>query len=290
VADIDVLSDAPVDLNAAGVGDLMAMFTAPADWKLAELLGMGTGYSEPIVQLVRENGPGLLDAATRLKERDPQAIEYVARVLTLSGISMGAAGSTAPSSGSEHAISHLIEMAATQHGWQSAFHGAQVGTCTVLASLVWQRILALLAADGARPQFPSEEQLEGRVRAAFDALDPSGAMGAECWRLYRLKLARWTANRYQLESTDWGALAASIVPLLVEPAEIVYALAKSGAPTRFRELDPSVDPATVRWALANSHLMRDRFTVVDLAFFLGSWGPEVPDQILTEAGRLGGGL
>jgi glycerol-1-phosphate dehydrogenase [NAD(P)+] len=291
VADTDVLTDAPVELNAAGVGDLMAMFTAPADWKLAGLLGMAGdhAYSEPIVSMVRDNGAGLLDAATRLKERDPQAIDYVARVLTLSGISMGAAGTTAPSSGTEHAISHLIEMSATHHGWKSAFHGAQVGTCTILASLVWKRIRALLATGEVRPLFPTVEQLESHVHAAFDVIDATGAMGAECWRLYQLKLARWASNRGQLESTDWAAVAAAVEPLLVEPAEIVQALAKAGAPTRFRELDPPVDPATVRWALANSHLMRDRFSVVDLAFFLGSWGPEVPDQILADAGRLGGG-
>jgi glycerol-1-phosphate dehydrogenase [NAD(P)+] len=290
VADTDVLSDAPENLNAAGIGDLMAMFTAPADWKLAYTLGMADGYSEQLVSMVRENGPGLLEAAPRLRERNPQAIEYVARVLTLSGISMGAAGTTAPSSGAEHAISHLIEMSSNRQGWKSAFHGAQVGACTVLAALVWKRVRDVLATGAVQLRFPSEDQLEGEVRAAFGSLDTSGAMGEECWRLYRVKLARWNANHDEITTTNWADLDAAISPLLAEPADLVDALAKSGAPTRFRDLDPPIDPATVRWALANCHLMRDRFTIVDLAFFLGAWDADVPGEILAEAGRLGGGL
>ena len=40
IVDVDVLVDAPVVMNAAGLADLIAMFTAPADWYLANLFGM----------------------------------------------------------------------------------------------------------------------------------------------------------------------------------------------------------------------------------------------------------
>jgi glycerol-1-phosphate dehydrogenase [NAD(P)+] len=290
IADTEVLGEAPEDLNAAGIGDLLAMFTAPADWRLAWLLGMGDSYSAELVDLVRRNGPGLLDAAPGLRRRDPEAVEYVARVLTLSGISMGAAGTTAPSSGAEHTISHLIEMHSTQQQSRSAFHGAQVGTCTVLAAVVWKRVRDLLAHGGFEVQFPSEQQMADRVRGAFEPLDPSGVMGEECWRLYRQKLSRWTANRNLIAALDWAAVDDAVATLLVEPGALVEALAGAGAPTRFRDLDPPPDAETVRWALANCHLMRDRFSVVDLAFFLGAWDADVPDQVLAEAGRLGAGL
>src|SRR5260370_530457 len=39
IADTEVLASAPPDLNRAGVGDMMAMFTASADWYLASVLG-----------------------------------------------------------------------------------------------------------------------------------------------------------------------------------------------------------------------------------------------------------
>jgi glycerol-1-phosphate dehydrogenase [NAD(P)+] len=290
IADTDVLAAAPHALNAAGVGDLMAMFTAPADWQLASLIGLGDGYREPLVTMVRASGAGLLSIASRLWERDPQAIDYVARVLTLSGLSMGAAGTTAPASGAEHTMSHLMEMAANADGANSAFHGAQVGACTVLAALVWKRVRTRLAAGEVALRFPGEDELGPQVRAAFAVLDPSGVMGEECWRLYRRKLARWQAHRDQLGRTDWAAIEAAVAPLLAEPAEIAAALTKAGSPIRFRDLDPPIAPGTVRWALANCHLMRDRFSIVDLAFFLGAWNPDDQAQVLADAARLGAGL
>lgn len=290
IADTDLLSRAPAPLNAAGVGDLMAMFTAPADWQLATMLGMGSGYSPQLVGMVRDCGPDLLRAAPKLAGRDPGAIECVARILTLSGITMGAAGTTAPSSGAEHTISHLIEMAGKQRGTAEAFHGAQVGASTVLAALVWRRTRDMLARGDVRPSFPADNEMEPVVRAAFGQLDPSGAMGEECWRLYRAKLARWRSNEDRIMAADWAAVDAAAASLLLEPEALIGALAAAGSPTRFGELDPPVPPDTVRWALANCHLMRDRFTVVDLACFLGAWDAGVADGVLAEAGRLGAGL
>jgi glycerol-1-phosphate dehydrogenase [NAD(P)+] len=244
-----------------------------------------------LVGLVRDCGPDLLRAATRLADRDPEAIECVARILTLSGMTMGAAGTTAPSSGAEHTNSHLIEMAGNRRGLPSAFHGAQVGASTVLAALVWQRVRGLLSGAGpVRLRFPADDEVEPMVRAAFDPVDPTGTMSEECWRLYRTKLARWRDNRDRLVSTDWAEVEAAVAPLLLEPGAVVDALASAGSPTRFAELDPPVPPETAAWALANCHLMRDRFTVVDLAFFLGGWNAGVAQDVLAEAGRLGAGL
>ena len=290
VADTYLLSGAPARLNAAGVGDLMAMFTAPADWQLATMLDMGSGYSPLLVGMVRDCGSDLLRAAPLLAGRDPDAIECVARILTLSGITMGAAGSTAPSSGAEHTISHLIEMAGKQQGTAEAFHGAQVGASTVLAALVWRRTRSMLASGAGRPRFPADSEMEPVVRAAFGQLDRSGAMGEECWRLYRGKLARWRSNRDRIMATDWAAVDAAAAPLLAEPEAVIDALAAAGSATRFGELDPPVPADTVRWALTNCHLMRDRFTIVDLAWFLGAWDADAAEDVLAEAGRLGAGL
>jgi glycerol-1-phosphate dehydrogenase [NAD(P)+] len=127
IADTQLLAQAPLQLNLAGVGDLLAMFTAPADWRIACLLGMDDHYAEDVVAMVREHGPAVLRAAPLLREADAGAIELTAKLLTLSGVGMGLAGTTAPASGAEHTVSHLLEMAATRQGRRSAYHGAQVG-------------------------------------------------------------------------------------------------------------------------------------------------------------------
>jgi glycerol-1-phosphate dehydrogenase [NAD(P)+] len=291
IADAETLVGAPAPLNLAGVGDLLAMFTAPADWLLAAELGMADSFAPTAVSMVRAHGEAVLAAAPRLMAGDPDAATFIAKALTLSGISMGIAGTTAPASGMEHTVSHLIEMAMNKRGLDSAFHGAQVGVSTMVSALLWDKVQAHLRANAHQHlAYPAADKMEEKVRAAFAQLDPSGAMAEECWRLYSRKLERWSANRERLAELDLSELAAKVAPLLSGPGELVESMASAGAPTRFSRLDPPVDPDLVRWALENCHLMRDRFTVADLAFFLGIWSRAHVEALLTEAAALGGGL
>lgn len=281
ILDEDVLTEAPAAMNRAGLGDLLSMFTAPADWYLASAVGQDASYSPTAVAIAREHGDELLDAAD-------QSVR-LAELLAVSGISMGAAGRTAPSSGMEHTISHLLDM--SSHG-RTALHGAQVGVATVIAALTWRHVRRRIAEDGLRLMFPDAETMRGRVRAAFDPVDPTGAMSRECLADYDAKLARWHSSRPSLAglAAAWPQHDAVLDELLVDPVRLVEALRKAGAPLRFSQLDPPVDPDTARWAVANCHLMRDRFTVADLAWFLGAWTDADVDAVLAEASTLDAGL
>jgi glycerol-1-phosphate dehydrogenase [NAD(P)+] len=291
IADAETLVGAPSPLNLAGIGDLFAMFTAPADWMLAAEVGMADGFAPTAVSMVRAHGEAVLAAAPRLTVGDPDAASFIATVLTLSGISMGIAGTTAPASGMEHTVSHLIEMATNRRGVDAAFHGAQVGVSTIVSAILWERVLGQLRAERPpRLHFPPAGEMEGRVRNAFVELDPSGAMGEECWRQYSRKLERWTAHRRHLEDLDWTGVASRVAPLLSSPRELVESMRSAGGPTQFGALEPAVEADLVGWALENCHLMRDRFTVADLAFSLGMWTRDHVDDVLAEAATLGGGL
>ena len=57
LVDLTVLAEAPPEMNLAGFGDLMAMWTAPADWYLARALGMDDSYHPAPVGMLREQGP-----------------------------------------------------------------------------------------------------------------------------------------------------------------------------------------------------------------------------------------
>lgn len=291
IADTETLVSAPSALNLAGVGDLLAMFTAPADWMLAAELGMADFYAPTAVAMVRDHGNAVLAAAPRLAAGDESAATLIAKALTLSGISMGIAGTTAPASGMEHTVSHLIEMAMNKRGLDAAFHGAQVGVCTIMSAVLWDKVQTHLRTERhLRFLHPTAEVMEEKVGAAFAELDPSGAMADECWRLYSRKLERWSAMRELVGSPDWSELTAKVAPLLSPPRDLVESMGSAGAPTRFGRLDPQVEPDLVRWALENCHLMRDRFTVADLAFFLGIWSKTHVDELLADAAVLGGGL
>ena len=296
VIDPGVLLDAPPDLNRAGAGDLMAMFTANADWYLASaVLGKlppgqpgDPPYHPAVAGLVRARGPRLLALAAGLgPDAAPGPLAELAGLLTLSGIAMGVAGSTAPASGMEHAISHLLEMAATARGEPASFHGTQVGVASIVAARTWAHVLRLVAGGGLdrAARLPDPDAVRDRIGRAFAAIDPGGAMAAECFADYARKLRRlgsgdgagaplaalrasWTAHREVLDG------------LLLEPATLAGALRSAGLPVRFCDLSEPVDDATARWAVANCALQRQRFCVADLAMLLGAWDDGDVDEVL----------
>jgi glycerol-1-phosphate dehydrogenase [NAD(P)+] len=57
----------------------------------------------------------------------------------------------------------------------------------------------------------------------------------------------------------------------------------SGLPTRTEDLGPGYDDGLLFWALRNSHLLRERFSIVDLADLLGVWSDEAARSIITDA-------
>ncbi|HEX3615151.1 MAG TPA: iron-containing alcohol dehydrogenase [Solirubrobacteraceae bacterium] len=287
IIDTDVITRAPVAMNRAGLGDLLASYTAPADWRLAAFMGQDDSFSPAIVALARDHVDPVLDHAAGVGSGDHRALELLSAGLTLSGIAMGAAGRTAPGSGMEHTASHLIEMA-DGHG---ALHGAQVGILSVFAACLWQVVRKAIR-DGALAalRFPDEREMQARVTEAFSAADPSGAMAAECWSDYRRKLERHNAGAAALAGITerWPQLDAELARLLAPPRRLAAALVGCGAPTRLHEL--GIAPERARWALTNCHLMRDRFTVADLAFLLGLWDDAGVEQVVTLAESFGCGL
>ncbi len=282
--DLDVIAQAPVELNRAGLGDLLATYTAPADWRLAQLVGQDDSYAAFAVALARDHVDAVLAHADAIHRGEPDALERLCEALVLSGLSMGLAGRTAPCSGFEHTVSHLLEMAGA-----GPLHGAAVGSLSVLAAVLWARVRTVANAGGLRAlRFPTAAEMEPRVRAAFAALDPSGRAADECWRGYSVKLERWHAARDEL-TTLWERWPdAEFDGLLASPERLVAALRAARAPVRLTQLE--VRDTTARWALANGHLMRDRFTVADLAFFMGIWEAADVDALLVGAARLGAGL
>jgi glycerol-1-phosphate dehydrogenase [NAD(P)+] len=132
--------------------------------------------------------------------------------------------------------------------------------------------------------------MEPRVHAAFAELDPSGRAGERCWRDYARKLERWHGARELLAELPrrWAAFDAELDGLLGSPERLAGALRAARAPLRLTELGVPAERA--RWAIAHGHLMRDRFTVADLAFFMGLWGDDGVDSLLAEVAPLGVGL
>jgi glycerol-1-phosphate dehydrogenase [NAD(P)+] len=285
--DLQTLAGAPREMNLAGFGDLLAVWTAPADWYLASVLGMDDFYHPAPVAMLRGPARALLGSAAALAAHEPEALDLLARVLTLSGFTMGVTGKTAPLSGTEHLVSHLIDMAALQSGRPFVLHGAQVAAAAVHAAAAWQIFLAEFdpgAVDGST-LFPEAAVMESAVREAFAGIDPSGRAGEECWSDCRKKLERWRTAGPAIEAflRSWPAHRAVLQGMVAAPGDLAAALEAAGAPARFGQLTPPVDPEVVRWAFLNCHLMRNRFTLADLLFFLGWWDRSFVERLLAGA-------
>ncbi len=295
VIDTDVLEGAPVLLNRSGLGDMISMFTAPADWYLSSLVDMDRGWSSDAAQMTRRYGDDLRRIAGGIGSADPAALATLAEFVTLSGISMGVAGQTSPSSGMEHTVSHMLDMANGAKRRGNAHHGAQVGVATVIVAILWRRIREQLArGDLDAVTLADAPDAERMVRAAFAWMDEDGATAAECWADYSKKLEHLRAvdapSRIRAAIAEWPRHDAVLGTLLETPEKIIAALRDAGAPTRFSELENPSDPKDVVWALQNCHLMRNRFTIADLAFLTGNWTPQVVESALAEAAQLGAGL
>lgn len=288
VSDTDVIAEAPETMNRAGFGEMTSMLVAPADWRLASLVGTDTTYKPNAIRLLGSVGENLESWATGIREGEAGAVASLARALALRGIVTGVAGTTAVLSGVEHLISHMFDQYHAEKGLPMGLHGSQVGAGSVIAASAWEMLFDRLG-SGATAR-PTESALDPasarqRVLAAFEPVDSSLRVAEECWKDYSAKLATVSANWYRVQALvgDWDGHRDELRGLFRPSASIAAALHEAGSATRPADLEPHVDSALVRWAVENCALMRNRFTVVDLLTLLGWWTPADVDEVLERA-------
>lgn len=163
VVDTEVCLQAPQVLWCAGIGDSVAKITAVFDWKLA-FRTHGTPVND-FAALLSDATVFQLLANPR---RDLEGICLLATALMLNGVAMEIAGSSRPASGSEHLISHALDLVSRR----PRLHGLQVGVATYLVSQLQQnrteRITALFDATGFWDEIRADPFTKVEWIAAFD--------------------------------------------------------------------------------------------------------------------------
>lgn len=143
LADTEVIRQAPLHLALSGVGDILGKYTALLDWNIAHLL-TGEFLCPVIEEMTRQAVETVHASCHRVAEQDAEAIEQLTYALLLSGLAMQMMGNSRPASGSEHHISHLIEMEpASLHLHSTALHGEKVGVGTALVAGEYHRLAAI---------------------------------------------------------------------------------------------------------------------------------------------------
>lgn len=140
LADTQILADAPIELKAAGFGDMMAKYIAIVDWKLSHYL-TGEYLCPRIIDLVKKTTDQVLLNADKVALNDPKVAHMLLDALIITGCAMQLAKSTRAASGGEHVVSHFWEIHKLARGEWPDYHGKKVGLATALLIPMYKSLL-----------------------------------------------------------------------------------------------------------------------------------------------------
>ena len=147
VADTSIIIKSPWRLLEAGCADVISNITAVMDWELAHRL-KHEDYSTSAATLSKMVATVIIENASHIKPTLEESAWIMIKPVLVSGVSMSIAGTSRPSSGSEHMFSHALDHIAPGR----ALHGEQCGVGTILSMALhggdWQRIRDALQTIG----------------------------------------------------------------------------------------------------------------------------------------------
>jgi glycerol-1-phosphate dehydrogenase [NAD(P)+] len=143
IADTSIIVQAPYSYTASGCGDVLAKFTAVHDWFLGHK-ARNEYYGEYAASLALMSAKLVSRNADNIKPGDEEGLRILLEALISCGVAMSIAGSSRPSSGSEHMFAHALDLLAPKH----AMHGEQAGVGAMMMARLqkqnWRRIKSKL--------------------------------------------------------------------------------------------------------------------------------------------------
>lgn len=130
IVDTQVISSAPAKFLYSGIGDMVSKITALYDWQHEE--DLGTTVVNDFAMMIAKKAVNSFVRTPYETIQDPLFLKELLDSLAMSGIANEIAGSSAPTSGSEHLISHALDKMLEK----PQLHGVQVGIATYLMAVV----------------------------------------------------------------------------------------------------------------------------------------------------------
>lgn len=258
LSDPDVIRDAPYEMTAAGLGDILAKSVSSADWRMNHVL-FGDYFCARSVSLIAEIEPLYLDHPDDVRQRKPEALEALFHALLLTGVAMTMAETSAPASGGEHLVSHTLDMMSSLDGVPHDLHGRQVGVGTVLASALYRRIIGLESPDFSRAEAVVTQDIDGEFW---------GRLSGEVASHYAQKMARMReAVGILSRGNAWDRLREEMTSYVRPPEQIRDCLKQADAAYRAQDIGCSRE--RLLQAVEHAHEIRSRFTIIDLARLVG---------------------
>lgn len=130
IMDVDVIKSAPAGFLYSGIGDMVSKITAIYDWEYEAKNGFGE-INDCAVMIAKKAVNSFVRTPFE-SITDDLFLKELLNSLAMSGIANEIAGSSLPTSGSEHLISHALD----KYSEKPQLHGVQVGIATYLMSVV----------------------------------------------------------------------------------------------------------------------------------------------------------
>lgn len=196
IGDVDVLKDAPMEMIRAGYGDILGKYSCLNDWKLSHIVN-GEYYCQYVHDLMMDMVVKTRDLGGQLQDREPAAIETLMEALAGAGVAMALVGNSRPASGSEHHMSHYLEITGILHNTPYLMHGTDVVCSAVYTQQLREELLRLQEIP-ARRVFDREkwEQAICRIYGAAAA----GVIALQD------KLGWYQQDRYAVYADKWNEI------------------------------------------------------------------------------------
>lgn len=264
IADLDVIAQAPLEMNASGYADLLAKCPAGADWIVADACQVEP-IDPAIWNIVHLYLRDWLSDPTALRNRNPEAVRRLMTGLLMTGFAMQAALNSRPASGAEHQFSHLWDMEHHTHNGAAPSHGFKVGIGSLASILLYEELLKLPAEsidiEAAVSAWPDRAALETEITALFDGEE----LRTKALEESLAKYVERDALRQQLTvlKQNWPTLQSRLKTHLIGCEEATQMLAEAGAPTCSEEI--GISQERLEHSYWKAYHIRRRFTILDLA-------------------------
>lgn len=264
-ADTDVLARAPDRMIGAGYADMVAKWVASADWRLADRL-LGSGYDPRVERVSRAAIDLLLGEEPAIGQRRPESVAKLMDALSISGLSMAIAGSSAHISGAEHLFSHYIDMMVPDVA-DRELHGRQAGIGTLCSAAIYEALLTWspdqLDVDERVAKQPPWDVRRTQIEEHFGKVAPAVLEEAKAVHAEGESLRERLTHLIDV----WSALRPEIAEAVAPRAAIESRMREAGAPFHFADL--GITGPQMREILTWSKDIRARYTVLHLAADLG---------------------
>lgn len=132
----DILITAPKLMTAAGFGDIMGKYTCLNDWRLSHIIN-GEEINGEAFSLMEKAREDCRSSFNDLVKCDGLAIEKLMNALVIAGLAMAICGNSRPASGSEHHMSHFLEMDFVARGETVPPHGVKVAIGSLISIAIY---------------------------------------------------------------------------------------------------------------------------------------------------------